>query len=124
MRRLAEAAWAIVICVEDSEGVWWEVENLLGGPYFNKTLFLIHPNSAALDQNRMLMEKLISGLPRLSGYRAELLEPAAPKHRPVVLGFFAQDASLMIGRSSSCSRFAYLLMLRWFLRARSDLLRT
>jgi len=119
--RLAEQAQAIVICLEDSEGVWWEVENLVN-PHFGKALFLLHPRFVA-PAGRQFLEKLIARVPALVPYQADLLAPPEPHDKIGVIGFFVNgDEVLMLGRSSTFSHFTYLLMLRWFLLTKSKLL--
>ena len=33
----------IVICVDDTESLWWEIKFVVEQQYLNKTLFLLHP---------------------------------------------------------------------------------
>jgi hypothetical protein len=130
MARLAESAQAIVICLEDSAGVWWEAEHLLAGGHASKTLFVLHPRFAAPEKNREYIEQALARFPGLATHRTALLasdrsgSKGAP--RATLLGFFfdAFDGTLRVGISSTWSCSAYLLMLRWFLRERSGLLKT
>jgi hypothetical protein len=121
---LAASAQAIVICLEDSEGVWWEAEHLLSGPHVEKTLFLLHPRFAPPPTNREFIERLLARVPAIVTRRDVFLHAGSARRSKAaatsVVGFFTDtDGALHIGMSSSCSRF---LMVHWFLRARADLL--
>jgi hypothetical protein len=117
--QLAASSAFIVICIDATAGVWWEVEQLVGR-HLGKTLFLIHPRYAGPAENAAI-------LARLSPYfgdnqEAEALRAASavvagqPGVAPVVGFFRAQDGSLTLLQTSTFSRFAYLLALRAFIR--------
>ena len=96
-----------MICIDDTDGVWWEVEQLVGR-HLGKMLFLIHPRYASATENRELSAKEAATCP--IGGQSRL----AP-----VIGFFRdQSGSLTILQTSTFSRFAYLLALRAFIRQR------
>jgi hypothetical protein len=42
---LAMQSRAIIICIDDFEGVWWEVENVVAR-HIDKALVLVHPRHA------------------------------------------------------------------------------
>src|SRR5262249_43367055 len=115
---LAAGAQAIVICLEDSEGVWWEAEHLLAGPHARKTLFLLHRRLAGPAVNGQFVGRLVAGLPAPAADGAALLPSdragggGAPPAAAVLGLFRAADGTLRIGVSSTWSRYAYLLMLR------------
>jgi hypothetical protein len=46
-----------VICIDDTDGVWWEVEQLVGR-HLGKTLFLIHPRYASATENALILGRL------------------------------------------------------------------
>jgi hypothetical protein len=106
-----------VICIDDTDGVWWEVEQLVGR-HLGKMLFLIHPRYASATENALILGRLS----RYFGGKA--LQAASPpiggqSRLAPVIGFFrGQSGSLTILQTSTFSRFAYLLALRAFIRQR------
>jgi len=112
---LANNAVLIVICIDDSAGIWWEVEHLVGRRHLHKTLFLLHPRYARASENAAILRR-IAERGRLA------LDPPAGEGGSTI-GFF-QDRSggTCVVRSSTFSRFAYLLTLRVFIRERLGLL--
>jgi hypothetical protein len=118
---LAAASAFTVICIDNTDGVWWEVEQLVGR-HLGKTLFLIHPRYANATENALILGRLSRYLG--DNQEAEALRAAsAPiegQSRPApVIGFFrGQSGSLTILQTSTFSRFAYLLALRAFIRQR------
>jgi hypothetical protein len=112
--RLADEAAAIVICLDDTDGVWWEIDNLLATQHFSKTLFLFHPKHAHDAAGAVFLARLVERMPA----------SAAMAHSggaQVPLGFFVDfSGRINVARSPSFSGVAYLLMLRWFLRTRFD----
>jgi hypothetical protein len=114
---LARRARAIVVCIDRTEGVWWEVGHIASLGYLAKTLFLVHPKYGAAPENPALAAeiarelRLADGLPHL----ATVGEGRAPG----LLGFFVDpDGRLRIGGSTTFSRLAFLIMVRWFLRTK------
>jgi hypothetical protein len=114
---LANNAILIVICIDDSAGIWWEVEHLVGRRHLHKTLFVLHPRYAGASENAAILQRI--------GERGSLaLSTPGPEGAPQsTIGFF-QDRSggTCVIRSATFSRFAYLLTLRAFIRERFGLL--
>jgi hypothetical protein len=110
-----------VICVDDTDGVWWEVEQLVEH-HLGKTLFLIHPRYAGSAENALILGR---PLPYFgAGQEAEALRAASavvagqPRVAPVIGFCRGRNGSLTVLQSSTFSRFAYLLALRAFIRQR------
>ena len=113
---------AVVICLDDTDGVWWEVELLNSDGYLGKTLFLLPPKYADREANFKIVNKLLNLLPPSKGDADVLLaEPPQPSRRnrssETLIGFF-RDASgvLHVIRSATHTQYAYLLTVRLFLR--------
>lgn len=115
---LAEQAVAIVICVDDTEGVWWEVENV-AARHIDKTLFLIHPKYRAASANAGVVNSLVSRLAaRLDQMRdVGLAELPQLADKPLLGMHFGQRSGLSAATSSTFSGLAFLLEVRSFLRA-------
>lgn len=112
--RLANDSQAIVICVDDTDGVWWEVDLIAKRGLAQKTLFLLHPRHKDTESNRALCSRLSNTL------TLNLAEPgalAADAIYPIV-GFYFDAGEIRIARSSSFSLVAYMLALRSFQRTK------
>jgi hypothetical protein len=108
---LAASAGLIVICVDDTAGVRWEVEQL-ASCHLGKSLFLIHPRYADRTENAQIITRIAQYF--RDGQDARILRSV--EHGRVI-GFFRDpEGRLSFMRSSTFSRFAYLLALRVFMR--------
>ncbi len=114
---LVRSSSIIILCVDATDGVWWEVEHLALTRQFAKTLFLVHPSHRAATANYRLLKQLASIL-GASGAWAETLADSIPgAAHQTVLGFFLdRDGAPQILRSGTFSEFAYLLAIRIFIR--------
>ena len=112
--RLAEASSAIIICLDDTEGVWWEVDHIAANNMLQeKTLFLIHPRYSAITENQNILHKVAQRL-ALSDDFAQARSP-----QESVIGFFIDgNHSLKVAYSNTFSRVAFLMIMRWFVRTR------
>jgi hypothetical protein len=54
---LAASSDFLVICVDDTAGVWWEVEQIVQC-HLGKTLFLIHPRYAPAADNALILARI------------------------------------------------------------------
>jgi hypothetical protein len=121
---LAHRGSAVVICLDDTSGIRWEVEHLVGSQHVEKTLFLVHPKHSAPQKNVEMIATVAFYLPLKPADRERVLAfPAAPKKKrqapETVVGFFVgRSGTLQIVRSATHSDAAYLFTLRLFLRDR------
>jgi hypothetical protein len=110
---LAHEAVAIVLCVDDTEGIWWEIEHLSGGNLLNKAFFIIHPRYAGLSQNTALTTRVLKAMGRDP---SELGFPGTSRD---TLGLYVgPDGALEVVQSQTFSRVALSLALRQFLRGK------
>jgi hypothetical protein len=110
---LMEAAVAIVICVDETPSLWWEIEHVSQNAHTAKTLLLLHPKYAAKDGASQMIKKIEQtfGL-SLSGVSLD---------RGQIFGLWLDAVTgLRVGVASRFSRAHYLLMLRWFLRSHAE----
>lgn len=111
---LARNARFIVICLDETPGIRWEVEHLLRNRHAAKTLFLLHPRFADTKANAACLAGF-DGL--LGGALSAATDRSRESPGTSILGFFyADDGSIRTIRSSTFSRFAYLLAARAFMR--------
>ena len=116
---LARRARAIVVCVDRTEGVWWEVAHIAKLGYLPKTLFLVHPKYGAPPDNAALAADIARELRLADGFPHLQAATSGAVRAPGLLGLFADpDGRLRIGASTTFSRLAFLIMVRWFLRTK------
>jgi hypothetical protein len=112
--QLIEQAIAIVICVDDTESLWWEIKFVVEHQYLEKTLILLHPKygsdkdipDVVRDIEKVLGVAVTRGL-RTTGRKFIGLWPD-------------HTGDFQAGLASYFSRAHYLLMLRWFLRSKME----
>jgi hypothetical protein len=112
--QMARASLAVVICVDDTDSMWWEIEHLVGHDHLKKTLFLIHPNFRTATENQRIIGRLLPKLPISGPLQHSVRETF--QTADVVGFFFDQDGNLCVGKSRFFTFFTYLLMTRWFFR--------
>jgi hypothetical protein len=109
---LMDAAVAIVICVDETPSLWWEIEHVSRNEYLTKTLLLLHPKYAADDSAFKIIRKIEQVF--------ELSVPGVGSGLGQIFGLWLDPIQgLRVGLASRFSRAHYLLMLRWFLRSRT-----
>jgi hypothetical protein len=116
---LASDAAAVVICLDDTDGILWEIEHLVASKHLEKTLFLVHPKYAGAEANRKIIERVAAFLPFDAGQQERLFEapPLRGKRPETIIGFYVNEAGgLQVIRSATHADLAYLLTLRLFLR--------
>jgi hypothetical protein len=113
--RLCEDAQAIVLVIDQSEGLAWEIEFVLSQGHVGKTLFLLRPDDVGTSAGIEMMTAILER----TGASVVLDERAA---QPSVMAAWpAPDGGQQLVVTSSTSAYAYLLTLRSFLRsARAD----
>lgn len=113
--RLASDALAIVVSVDDTDAIWWEIAHIVRAKLVQKTLFLLPPHIDSRESAR-IFRKVGELLSRgQSGPRID----AAQLEQAGAIGFFIDDdGSTRIGRSTTFSRDAYFAMLRLFFRTK------
>ena len=122
---LARAARNIVVCLDRTDGIWWEVGHIARLGYLPKTLFLVHPKYGAAPENRAFAHEIAREL-KLD---TDINPPTRPGAEPMdggraagLLGFFFdQDGRVQAGCSTTFSRLAFQIQVRWFLRSKLGL---
>jgi hypothetical protein len=109
--RLLALASYVVIVLDDSEGLLWELEQVAAGNHYSKCIFLVHPRFSARDDNLALLRHLESR----SVVPAELVHAAINRFRVPVLGWFdLEGAGAGVCLSETFSGRSLELLLRWF----------
>ena len=111
---LMEQAVVIVICVDDTESLWWEIKFVVERQYLSKTLFLLHPKydfdkdvPDVVQEFEKILGVAVTGKSSATGRKFIGLWPDGAAH-------------FQVGLASYFSRAHYLLMLRWFLRSKME----
>jgi hypothetical protein len=122
---LANDAVAIVICIDNTDGIWWEIGHLYDNAHISKTLFLFHPR---LTKDGINTEVAVGVLEKI-GFAAvatELRSQTMTSWRKAnlgcsIFGIFVDtdtEGGVKVVHSSTFSRVAALIILRWFLRSK------
>ncbi|MGH6770422.1 MAG: hypothetical protein ACRECO_15525 [Xanthobacteraceae bacterium] len=112
--QFARASLAIVITVDDTDSIWWEIEHLAAHNHLDKTLFLVHPRFRSVPKNLGIIGRTLATLslsPQLEQRTRDAFQTG-----DVVGFFFDRNGNLCVGKSRRFTIFSYLLMIRWFLR--------
>jgi hypothetical protein len=109
---LMEQAIAIVICVDDSASLWWEIKYVGEHHYLSKTLFLLHPKYGFDKESPDIVRNIEKVLGLAVTSEMDLMS------RKFIGLWFDGMTHLQVGLASYFSRLHYLLMLRWFLRSK------
>src|ERR1700754_534006 len=116
---LAKGSSAIVVCLDDTESIWWEVDHLRSQGHLGKTLFLIHPKHATFEANGKLLGRLHVSIGRQADASVDGSSPPRQKGQvaPSTVGLFLDDAGeVRYMKSSTFSRISFLLAIRLFAR--------
>jgi hypothetical protein len=60
---LARDSVLIVLWIDDTESVWWEVEHIFQNGYADKTLFVLPPKHRFADKDKTMLPRLMQHLP-------------------------------------------------------------
>jgi hypothetical protein len=125
---MAQSSSAIVLCVDLTDGIKWELDQLRDQNLLHRCLFLVHPRYSAEGDNIRLLDYLADVLDFSDVNRDKLQLCRATKTGDKVVGFFfdssGNNESIIIGSSKSFSSVSFLLMIRWFFRTKLVAART
>jgi hypothetical protein len=112
---LARESQKIILCVDDTEGVLWELNHVLQSGQISKALFLMHPRTKEPGLNRCLWQTVVGRLRACVDLELDWKGMTCLEGQ--VLGFFlVSNNMLQVGVSSKFTEASYLVMTRWFLR--------
>ena len=112
--QLADASRCIVICLDQTEGLIWELDHILNSGHGGKTLFIMNPGARDLEKNKALLAEIFARI------RNTTLQRLLTTDEPVLGFFFDEGQYAKVGVSRDFSEASYLLMVRWFLRTAMD----
>jgi hypothetical protein len=112
---LAKSAARIIVCIDHTDSIWWDVDHIFQHNYIGKTLFLFHPKFFDPNTNVQMVGSLLERMSRIHARRDLDADHSSESTR--VLGAFVDSSdTVRWGVSSTFSHAAYFVMLRWFLR--------
>ncbi|WP_156369058.1 hypothetical protein [Methylobacterium sp. Leaf100] len=108
---------AIIICLDNTDGVMWELDYITEENLLSKTLFLMHPRHHGSADIEPIIEAVLKKLLLSQEMKEKIFNLFCKECKGSILGFFIDDGGvLQVGLSSTFSRFAFLSMLRLFFR--------
>ena len=115
---LMHSARAIVIVLENSDGIWTEAQSLIARGYLDKTLFIIHPRYGSVHEYEPVVSRLCQIAQTSGTSTLAPLDAYARQRRPGQLIGFHTDARgrLVAYESSEFSWITAILLLRIFFR--------
>ena len=124
---LAERAVAIIVCLDDTASLWWEVELIVTRAFLDKALFVVPPQLQQPAAKRELLNRLFGQLSATLWSGADRLAPepvAALIGAGETIGLFVTaGGDVEMFQSTSFADLSYLGMVRGFLRSRLGLRR-
>lgn len=115
-----EALWhqsrCVVVAIDQTEGVLWEIQSLVASGLASRCLFLLHPrfevpaaNMQMLDHVRALQD-MAHRVPSVGGP-----PDGAPEAKSAVVGWYVDDeGTLHVARAARFTARTYGILLKWF----------
>ncbi len=112
---LCSRAGAVVMTLDETEGVRWELGHLFGQNYERKTLFLLPPRLAPAAEVARVLPGVLTHWRDPSDWAAQISETAQREKRFCIGWYWRDDAQVEVFTSQHDSYLAYLLAVRSFL---------
>lgn len=110
---LARDAGRIVLCVDASDGVRWEIAHVLRSGHANKTLFFLNPSVDVQSRTRLLMEDFGACAADLGSVDVDRILALRATSPELILMYYARperDAYLVVARLAFEDTVAYATM--------------
>jgi hypothetical protein len=112
---LCSHAGAVVMTLDETDGVRWELGHLFGQNYERKTLFLLPPRLAPPAEAARMLQAALTHWREPSDWATQICEVAKSERRSCIGWFWRDDGRVEVFTSSRASYLAYLLAVRAFL---------
>ncbi len=112
---LCSHAGAVVMTLDETDGVRWELGHLFGQNYERKTLFLLPPRLAPPADAARMLQAALTHWKEPSDWATQICEVAKSERRSCIGWFWRDDGRVEVFTSSRASYLAYLLAVRAFL---------
>lgn len=112
--RLCEKSAAIVMVLDETEGVEWEISHIATRKYTDKTLFLLAPGDVGTTRGNTLLGGALERATNSAEH--ERIARIADQSKAPVFGFKLVDGCAELLTSKGLEKYDYLVTLRIFLR--------
>ena len=112
--RLCEKSAAIVMVLDETEGVDWEISHIATRRYTAKTLFLLAPEDVGTDRGHSLLGGALARATKTD--ESEQIARVTRNDGPPAFGFTLSEGRAQFLRSDRLEKYDYLAALRVFLR--------
>jgi hypothetical protein len=116
---LCRNAGAIVITVDETEGVRWELQHLMDKSYFGKTLFLLPPRLTSPTEVSRVLPAACAAWPQHLDEIDRICGIATSEQRACIGWYWHDDGRLEVLTSPYNSSLSYRLATRCFFNARA-----
>jgi hypothetical protein len=117
VEQLSAKARAIVVCLDNTAGIRWEMSHLISSSQTQKCLFFVHPKLHETASGYAVLSELFAKLIQ-TGFMDETvaneIRLSFESRHPI--GLFARDNQIMTALSKEPRQPCYLVVLRRFLR--------
>lgn len=112
--RLCEASMAIVMVLDETEGVDWEINHIATRKYTAKTLFLLAPEDVGTKRGHTLLGGALARATRTD--ESDQIAQISDENEGPVFGFQLVNGRPELLSSAQLEKYDYLVALRMFLR--------
>ncbi len=117
---LCSHAGAVVMTLDETEGVRWELAHLFGRNYERKTPFLLPPRLAPPAEAARVLPAALTHWKKPSDWAGHINEIARNEQRFCIGWFWRDDGQVEVFTSQHASYLAYLLAVRTYLSGSAD----
>jgi hypothetical protein len=114
---LSRQAGAVVITIDETEGVRWELEHLLGQNHHGKTLFLLPPRLTSPTEVSRVLPLAFADSSGRNDWIGQICSLATNERRLCIGWFWQENGQVEVLTSLDNSSLAYLVAVRTFLSA-------
>ncbi len=114
---LARSSQAIVMALDETAGIEWEVKEVHGNQYAAKILHLLPPRLAPAAEARRVVAKMRANLPEVADLFGDLQRFLDANVRPCVGWYFRHDGELVVLTTERPSEASYRMSVRDYFRS-------
>jgi hypothetical protein len=109
---LSERSSAVIVALDATEGIDWEISHIVSNQFVSKTLFLLAPGDVGSERGELLLGRVL----RACGQPHKVDLPATGQR---VIGFWTNaDGNMELLMVATPDVYAYLVAIRLFLRTK------
>ena len=115
---LCERSAAIILVLDQTEGVEWEIGHIAARKYVGKTLFLLAPEDIGTQRGNSMLGNALARATR--GDAAEVTTQLTQRSDEPAMGFMLDESTPQLLTVTHAKQYAYLAALRRFFRMLPD----